>query len=104
MPNSPVSWCKTCRLQMNRAESAFPTELLEEIFSYLTRSELTRACRVNRRICSASRTLLYSSIDLNSGDTYASCTLRLLSTDEALGSRIQSARLETVPQPHLTTE
>jgi len=86
---------------MNWTETAFPTELLREIFSYLTRSQLSRVCLVNRHISSASRPFLYTSIDLRSDDKDISFTLRLLSTDLVLGSSIQSVRLQTVPQPHL---
>lgn len=89
---------------MNRTKSALAVEVLQEIFSYLTRSELTRVCLVNHSILSASRTFLYRSIDLSSDDTYISWTLNLLSVDWDLGSKIQSARLQTVPRPHLMNE
>ncbi|KDR70747.1 hypothetical protein GALMADRAFT_159850 [Galerina marginata CBS 339.88] len=71
------------------------TEMLENVFSYLSRRDLTSVTRVCGSFAFCGRLLLYRSVEFCSADPHIGLTLKLLRENCKMGVKILSAILTT---------
>ena len=72
-----------------------PTEVLENVFSYVSRHQLTHVVRVCKSFALSGRLLLYRDVELCSDDPHIDATLQLLRGERTLGVKVIRASLTT---------
>ncbi|KDR70740.1 hypothetical protein GALMADRAFT_882531 [Galerina marginata CBS 339.88] len=75
--------------------TSLATEILENVFSYLSRRDLTSMARVCWLFARCSRLLLYQSVEFCSADPHVGHTLRLLRGNYVMGVKILSVIVTT---------
>ncbi|KAF8873969.1 hypothetical protein CPB84DRAFT_1798044 [Gymnopilus junonius] len=75
--------------------AGLPTEVLENVFSYVNQHDLTNVVRVCKSFALSGRLLLYRVVELCSDDPHIDATLGLLRGERTLGVKVICATLTT---------